>query len=296
MQSRNPVFNKVFEKVERQQGAGGAYNQPGYAMPQGAGQPGYPQQGYAPPQYGYQPQYGQQGSPQDLDAMYNRPAASATEMGRMTLDDVVMKTGAMFAVLLATAVAGWLFWPLAFVGMIGGLILGLVVSFKQSTNKGLILGYAAFEGLLVGGISALYAGFGGRNLIGQAVLGTLAAFASMLFVYKMGWVKASPKFTKWLLIAGVGYAVISLASLVAGLFGMNGGWGFRDGSVGIALCVAGVAIASFFLILDFDYIEKGIAHGLPQRYSWLAAFGLVMTLVWIYLEFLRLLAILQSDN
>ncbi len=285
MQSKNPIFTKVFQKVEQKETAGAAYGQPGYAMPHGMSQQPTQQQGM----------YAQQASVQDLDALYDSPAATSAQMGRMTLDDVVMKTGAMFAVLLATAVIGWQFWPLALVGMIGGLVLSLIVSFKQSTNKALILGYAAFQGLLVGGISRLYSSFG-DNLVGQAVLGTLAAFASMLFVYKMGWVKASPKFTKWLLIAGVGYAVISLASLVAGLLGMNGGWGFRSGGLGILLCVAGVAIASFFLILDFDFIERGIAEGLPQRYSWLAAFGLVVTLVWIYLEFLRLLAILQNND
>ena len=280
MESRNPVFSKVFPKVDQQERS---YGQAGYAMPSGAGS-----------------QVGYGATPDDLSTMYDRPAATPTEMGRMTIDDVVMKTGIMFAVLLATAVVGWVFWPLALVDMLGGLVLGLIIGFKQSTNKALILSYAACEGLLVGGISQVFSSAAqGSNVVGQAVLGTLTAFASMLFDYKMGWIKATPKFTKWLLIAGVAYLVLSLASFVASVFfqaDAGTGWGFRGTGLGILLCVAGVAIASFFLILDFDSIERGVRDQLPQRYSWLAAFGLVATLVWIYLEFLRLLSILQSND
>lgn len=246
-----------------------------------------------------------------LEQMYGAPPAGPGATGRMTLDDVVMRTAIIFAVLLAFAAVGWYAVetvPLVVLGgMIGGLVLGLIIAFKQSTNPALILSYAAFEGLFVGGVSRFYQEYVNVNpdgtvppdkvnLVGQAVLGTLVAFGTMLALYKSGRVRATPKFTRWVLIAGASYLVLSLANFVAGMFGVGDGWGFRTGGLGILMSVAGVAIASLFLILDFDNIERGIKQGVPQRYAWLAAFGLVVTLVWLYLEFLRLLAILRGDD
>ena len=214
-----------------------------------------------------------------------------------------MRTAACFAVLLAFAGVNFVLANplLTFGGMIVGLVLGLVISFKQSTNPALILGYAAIEGLFVGGISRFYDSYagatGGSNIVLQAVIGTLAAFGSMLFVYKMGWLRATPKFTRGLLIAGGAYLLIGVASLVSSFFGVGGGWGFQGvGALGILLCLAGVGLATLFLILDFDFIERGIAAGAPERMAWLGAFGLMVTLVWLYLEILRLLAILRGDE
>ena len=234
-----------------------------------------------------------------LEEQYAAPSATGAQTGRMTLDGVVMKTGALFAVLLLTAAIGWTVdsFAVVLVGMIGGLVLGLIVSFKQSTNPALILGYAAFEGLFVGGISHFYDSYsasqGGGNIVAQAVLGTLAAFAAMLVVYKTGLVRATNRFKKFMMIALIGYLVVGLANLVAALFGVGGGWGFAGTGLGVLICVAGVALASLFLILDFDFIDQGVRNGIPERYGWLAAFSLMVTLIWIYLEILRLLAILN---
>jgi uncharacterized YccA/Bax inhibitor family protein len=244
-------------------------------------------------------------SGRDLEEMYASPSATSLQTGRMTLDDVVMKTGAMFVVLLLTAAVGWMAVPampwLPFVALLGGLVLGLVISFKSSTNPALILSYAAVEGLFVGGISRFYDAYagatGGSNIVAQAVVGTLAAFAAMLVLYKSGRVRATPKFTKMLMVAGLGYLFVGLISLVTAFFGVGGGWGFYGvGPLGLLLCAAGVALASLFLILDFDFIEQGIRNGAPARVAWLAAFGLVVTLVWLYLEILRLLAILRGNE
>ena len=235
-----------------------------------------------------------------LQDMYNRPPASPLQTGRMTLDDVVMRTAAMFGVLLVGAGLSWIAVPavpfLPFGAMIVGLVLGLVISFKQSTNPGLILTYAAVQGLFIGGISRFFeAAY--PNSVSQAVLGTLAAFASMLVLYKSGRLRATPKFTKVLLTAGLAYFAVSLISLVTSMFGVGDGWGFYGvGGLGILLCVAGVALASLFLILDFDFIEQGVRNGLPQRMSWLAAFGLMATLIWLYVEILRLIAILRGND
>ena len=230
-----------------------------------------------------------------LETQYAAPPATGAQTGRMTLDDVVMKTGILFAVLLATSFVSWKLDSIAvvLVGLVGGLVLGLIISFRQSTNPALILPYAALEGLLVGGISNFYQQTANGPIVGQAVIGTLAAFTAMLVLYKTGVIRATKKFTKMLLIAAVGYLLVGMANLVAAILGVGGGWGFAGTGPGILICVAGVAIASLFLILDFDMIEQGIRNGAPREYSWLAAFGLMVTLVWIYLEILRLLAILN---
>jgi uncharacterized YccA/Bax inhibitor family protein len=245
-------------------------------------------------------------STDQLQAMYDAPSATPVQTRRLTLDDVVMKTGAMFAVLLVSAVFAWVTTPqlgmtLPLIGMIGGLGLGLFIAFKQSTNPALHLGYALLQGLLVGGISRFYQEFvaasgSDANIVGQAVLGTAAAFISMLVLYRTGVIKATPRFTKMLLVAMGGYLIIAMASFVAAMFGVGDGWGFRTGGLGLLLCAAGVALASFSLILDFDFIEKAVKSGAPERTAWLCAFGLVVTLVWLYLELVRLLAILQGRD
>jgi uncharacterized YccA/Bax inhibitor family protein len=242
-------------------------------------------------------------SDSQLQDMYNSPSATPVQTRRLTLDDVVMKTAAMFGILLVAAAFAWvtteqLGFTLPLIGMIGGLVLGLVISFKQSTNPALHIGYAVLEGLLVGGISRFYYDYAGQNasIIGQAVLGTMAAFVSMLVLYRTGVLRATPRFTKMLFVAMGGYLIISLASFVAAMLSVGDGWGFRTGGLGLLLCAAGVALASFSLILDFDFIERAVQRGAPERTAWLAAFGLVVTLVWLYLELLRLLAILQGRD
>lgn len=244
--------------------------------------------------------FGEAPSAAQLEEMYGRPPATPLQTQRITFDDVVVKTAILFAVLLASAAASWVLTVampfLPFAGMIVGLVLGLVVSFKSSTNPALILPYAAAEGVFVGGISRFFANRY-DDIVGQAVLGTLAAFAAMLFLYRSGRLRATPKFTKVLVTASLGYLIIGLVSLVAGIMGVGGGWGFYgSGPLGILLCLAGVGLASLFLILDFDFVEQAIRNGAPQRTSWLAAFGLVATLVWLYIEILRLLAILRSQE
>jgi uncharacterized YccA/Bax inhibitor family protein len=263
MQSNNPVFNnsKAF-----QSGGYATFNE-------------------APPATATQ-----------LEEMYSAPAATGVETGRMTIDDVVVKTGLMFAVLLPLAAVNyWLESPaLTIAGVVVGLVLGLIVSFKQSTNSALILTYAGAEGLFLGGVSKA---FEQRwdGIVPQAVIATLAVFAVALFAYKSGRVRATPKFRRTVLIAMGGYLVFCLVNLVVMLFGGGGDFGLRQGPLGIAVGLFAVGLAAAMLILDFDFAEQGVRNGLPERYSWLAAFGLVVTLVWLYIELLRLIAILRGD-
>jgi uncharacterized YccA/Bax inhibitor family protein len=155
-----------------------------------------------------------------------------------------------------------------------------------------MLSYAALEGLFVGGISGVYEDFY-DGIVAQAVLGTLAVFAVALWAYKSGRVRATPKFQRGVMIALGGYLVFSLVNLGVVLFtdtSLRGGW------LGVIVGLIAITIAAAMLILDFDFAEQGVKNGLPERYSWLAAFGLVVTLVWLYIEFLRLISILRGSD
>ena len=245
-------------------------------------------------------------SAQELQDMYDAPSAPAAldRVGeRLTIHDVVVKTAGMFSVLVVGAVvswnlvtsAPWLVWG----ALILGFVLGMVNAVKREVSPPLMMLYAAVEGVFLGGLSWLYnenwgSGAGNANIVGQAVIGTLVAFGVMLALYASGRLRATPRFTKMLLIAMVSYLVIAMASLVSALFGVGQGWGFYGVSgLGLLLCVVGVGLAAFSLVLDFDAIQRMIAGGAPERESWRMAFGLVVTLVWLYLELLRLLALLQ---
>jgi uncharacterized YccA/Bax inhibitor family protein len=231
----------------------------------------------------------------ELREMYTAPSATGVDTGRMTIDDVVVKTGIMFAVLLPLAVLNYIVASplLTFGGAIVGLVLGLVVSFKQSTNAALVLSYAGAEGLFIGGISRFYED-AWNGVVAQAVIGTLAVFLVALYAYKSGRVRATPKFRKTVLIAMGGYLVFCLVNLVV-LFAGGGDpvFGLRSGPFGFLIGLFAVGLAAAMLILDFDFAEQGVRNGLPERYSWLAAFALVVTLVWLYIEMLRLIAILR---
>jgi uncharacterized YccA/Bax inhibitor family protein len=226
--------------------------------------------------------------------MYKAPSATGVQTGRMTMDDVVIKTGLMFAVLVPLAAVNfYLKNPvLTFGGAIAGLVIALVISFKQSTNPALMLSYAGLEGLFVGGISGIYEDFY-DGIVAQAVLGTLAVFGVALFAYKSGRVRATPKFQRGVLIAMGGYLVFCLVNLGVVMFTDNN---LRGGWLGIAIGLFAITLAAAMLILDFDFAEQGVKNGLPERYSWLAAFGLVVTLVWLYIEMLRLIALLRGEE
>lgn len=276
MQSRNPVFRDI----EKQPGF--AYNEGVNAYQQAAaGTATLDQQG--------QPTVGV-------------PAAGSP----MTIDDVVAKTGMAFVALLIGAGIGWVLTPsmpwLPFAAMIVALVIFFVGAFRKLPGAGTVLSYSLVEGVFLGGISMFYQDFvaasgSDANIIIQAVIGTFVAFGVMLVLYRTRIIKVNGTFMKIMLVAMVSYLVIALMSFVAALFGVGGGWGFYGvGGLGLLLCVVGVALAAFSLNLDFAAIEEGINEGLPEAYSWRMAFGLVVTMVWLYLEILRFLAILNSNN
>ena len=332
----NPFFSRSDAFQEGGRVAGSAPTQtpngyptmPGYQAGQYGQQPNqYGQQatGYGQ-QYGHYGQYGQsanqygqtagygQVSPEQmagLEAQYQAPSATNADMRRMTYDDVIIRTAGMFAIILATGAISWnlvtsidettlgLGVMAMFVGLIGSLALGLVNAFKREPSPALILAYAAFEGLLLGGFSGIMeARYEG--IVVQAVLATLATFGAMLAAYSYGGFRVQGRFRRVVVVATLGYGVFCLINLGLSMTGVVGGaWGLRSMTImgiplGVPLGILAVILASFFLAIDFESIENGVRNGLPRRYAWAGAFGLVLTIVWLYVEFLRLLSYLRD--
>ncbi|MEO5779403.1 Bax inhibitor-1/YccA family protein [Arthrobacter sp. PAMC25284] len=306
----NPIFNgKNFRGATQAPSAPYGQNPYGQA---GYGQSAYGQApGRAPGQVmdgktGWAA--GQKGMSQDeLQDMYNRPAAGPADTGRMTFDDVIVKTAACLGVLMAGAavtlvVAQGLAMILMIVGVLGGFVLALVNTFKKQPSPALILAYAGLEGLFLGGLTRVLDGmFPGVGL--QAVIGTLSVFAVTLVLFKSGKVRATPKAMRFFMIAMIGYAVFALINMVMmwtgavdSPFGLRTSFEIFGIPLGVFIGVLAIGLAAFSLIMDFTSIEAGVRNGAPQRFSWTAAFGLTVTLVWLYVEIIRLLAILRGDD
>src|SRR5690625_516538 len=241
-------------------------------------------------------------SAEQLDQMYAAPSATAADTGRMTYDDVVVKTGLTLGTVVAGAVIGWnllpqmpgLFWP----GLIAMLVLGLVNAFKKQPSPALILTYAVVTGVVVGVFSVIITSLGGANagnLVSQAVLATLCVSGAALWAYKSCKVRVTPKFQRMLMIWMLGYGAFILVNLGFMLFTDTGTFGFRSGILGVVVGLLAVGLAAMCLVMDFDFIDRGVKAGIPEKFAWTAAFGLTVTLVWMYMEILRLLAILQGE-
>ena len=276
----NPVFEKSPYFSDPKKG-----RQPGQGAP-GTYQPGVSAQQVA-----------------QLEETFAAPAAAPVHTGRLTYDDVIIKTGGLLALVFASAAVAWFIFPgnvlVMAVGVIGGLVLGLVNAFKREPRPALILGYAVFEGLFLGGISWIFeANYGG--IVMQAVLATFATFAVTLVLFTSGKVRVTPRSTRILLIALIGYAVFSLINVMLMVFGaVDDPWGLRGATImgiplGLVIGIVAVVLAAWCLVQDFDAVKRGVEAGVPSRYAWSAAFGITVTLVWLYLEFLRMLAILRD--
>ncbi|MGI8760360.1 MAG: Bax inhibitor-1/YccA family protein [Jatrophihabitantaceae bacterium] len=240
-------------------------------------------------------------SPVDLQKMYDRPAYTGPVPGAryMTLDDVVQRTGAMLLVLLAAGTASWILTPatlsapVLIVSLMGGLGLGLYMSFRMKANAPLCLLYSVFQGVLLGAISKIFEQ-AYHGIVIQAVTGTVMVAAGMLFVYKIGAIRVTPKFTRVVVGATIGVFGLMIVNLIAYLF-TPGGLGLRSGGVlAIVFSLVCIVVASMNLVVDFDMIERGIRNGVDQKFAWYASFGLVLTLIWLYLEILRLLSYLRD--
>jgi uncharacterized YccA/Bax inhibitor family protein len=245
---------------------------------------------------------------------YAAPYQEAKPTRPLTIDDVVTKTGITLAVLTVSAVVSFylastnlaLAAPLTFIGAFGGLALVLIATFgRKQDSPAIVLSYAVLEGLAVGAISLLMTfqlSIGGRPvsagaLIGEAVLGTLGVFFGMLVVYKTGAIRVTPKFTRMVVAALFGAVFLMLGNLVLAMFGVGGGTGLglrSGGPVAIIFSLVMIGIAAFSFLIDFDAADQMIRAGAPEKAAWGIALGLTVTLVWLYLEILRLLSYFQN--
>jgi len=281
MKSNNPVFAR---SEEFNRASSNSYGNQTYAAG-GSSYPGYGDAGTDPSTWGT-------GTPGQVD------------QGRMTIDSVVQKTAISIFLVFLTAGATW-WWigdvvdvsgvdqdaysralTLSMLGAGGAFLLSLANSFKRVISPALVLAFAAAEGVALGAISKVFeAQFEG--IVIQAVLGTFAA-------YKFFEIKVGNKFRTFVIAGMFGMVGLGLLSLVLSFFGINTGL-YGNGMLGLVFALAGLVFGIFMLILDFDFVENGVAAGLPERESWRAAFGLTVSLVWIYTNLLRILAIVRGD-
>ncbi len=273
MKSSNPVLNSWVAGAGR-----GQTMAPPYA--------GYGAPGYAYPNVQY-------------------PPMAPPRVTTMTLDDVVIRTVGLLALLGISGAAAWILIPetnalnLALFGsMITGLVLGLVISFARITNPVVIGAYAVAEGVFLGIVSKFYETLF-NGIVLQAVVGTFAVFAGMAVLYKFRVLRATPLFTKVVLGALIGAVGLMLVNLLFAVFGADLGifGNPTDGQtelLPILVSLALVVIAALTFVLDFAAVEEGVRAGAPQKYAWYASFGIVVGLVFLYLQLLRLLSLLRE--
>ena len=269
-------------------------------------QGGYAQFGTGAPSYG-----AQQVHAQPYIDPYAPPQAGVARP--LTIDDVVTKTGITLGVLSAVAVVSYflvsanlgLAMPFAFVGGLGGFALVMVAMFgRKQDSPAIVLSYAALEGLFLGAISFILAnlyvsGASAGALISQAILGTIGVFAGMLVVYKTGAIRVTPKFTRMIVAGLFGVLVLMLGNFVLAMFGVGGGEGLglrSGGPLAIIFSLVCIGLAAFSFLIDFDAADQMIRAGVPEKAAWGIALGLTVTLVWLYLEILRLLSYFNSNN
>ncbi|MFE7749824.1 Bax inhibitor-1/YccA family protein [Streptomyces sp. NPDC057428] len=295
MRSSNPVFSR--RGFSRDNGYAGFNAAPQAGVPAAGANP-YAQ-GTAANPYATNP-YAQQ------DTQYGTPQAPPST-GVMTIDDVVTRTAMTLGTVVLTAALSWALLPVdeANLGKSYGIAIGaalvafvfaMIQSFKRKASPALILAYAAFEGVFLGVISSTVSTYISPGTVIQAVIGTMCVFAGVLIAYKMRWIRVTRRFYGFVMAAAMGFVLLLVVNLLFSVFGGGDGLGFRSGGLGILFGVVGIILGACFLALDFKQVEDGIAFGAPREESWLAAFGLTLTLVWIYLEMLRLLSILNGND
>ncbi|MFG6198246.1 Bax inhibitor-1/YccA family protein [Nonomuraea sp. JJY05] len=241
------------------------------------------------------------------------PYAPLADTGRqvdsasLTMDEVIVRTATTLGIVVLTAVLSWLLLPvdeanlgrsygIAVAAALIAFVLSIIQAVKPTPFPALIIGYAAFEGVFLGVFSGAVSTHIAPGVVGQAVLGTFAVSAGTLIAYRMRWIRVTQRFAGFVGAAAMGFLLLLIADALFSSFGAGNGLGFHSGSLGIVFGLVGIVLGAAFLALDFKQVEDAIAHGAPRKTAWLAAFGLTTTLVWIYLEVLRVLTIFKSDD
>ncbi|MEU2183946.1 Bax inhibitor-1/YccA family protein [Streptomyces thermolilacinus] len=292
MRSSNPVFSR--RGFSRDNGYAG------FNAQQQAGGPAAGTNPYATNPYATNP-YAQP------DVQQGTGLQAPARPGAMTIDDVVSRTAITLGTVFVTAALAWFLLPvdpanlnrsygIAIGAALVAFVLAMVQAFKRKPAPALILAYAAFEGVFLGVISSAVTTYVAAGAVPQAVLGTMSVFAGVLIAYKMRWIRVTRRFYGFVMAAAIGFVLLMAVNMLFAVFGGGDGLGLRSGGLGILFGVIGIILGACFLALDFKQVEDGVTYGAPREESWLAAFGLTMTLVWIYLEFLRLVAIFSGDD
>jgi uncharacterized YccA/Bax inhibitor family protein len=290
MRSNNPVFNRSPQ-------FNGKYTDTQVHPGSGATHAGYgaPQTGYSDPS----------------TWSVGTPGAVSTE--RMTVDSVVQRAAITLGIVVVMAALTWVYIGTIttgqtlsdqqnlgqlsgalLIGSGGAFILSLVNSFKRVISPALVIAFAAFEGVALGALSKAFEIQFAEGIVMQAVIGTFAAFAGTLAAYRFFDIKIGNRFRTFVVAAMFGMVGLGLLEMVLSLFGISTGI-FGFGGLGLLFAVAGLVLGIFMLVMDFDFVERGVAAGLPVEESWRAAFALTVSLVWIYTNLLRILAIINRD-
>ena len=270
------------------------YGQPQYGQPQqeyGQQAYGQPQQAYGQTQYG-QPQYTDYSAPTYSEPTYSEPIPAGE---RLTMNDVLVKTAINLGLVVVGAVVAWYVPMLMLLGLLGGLVLGLVNSFKQKVSPVLVMVYALMEGMMLGGLSALVnLRYPGTAI--QAVLATIVVAGVTLALFANGKIRTTPKLNKIFMIGALSYLGYGLVSmLTAGIFGFSlNSMSIGGIPLGLPIALIAVAMATYSLLIDYTTTAEAVDAGLPQSESWRLAFGLTASLVWLYVEILRVLMYLAS--
>ena len=299
----NPLINSMTKKQGQGDprfgrfGAGGqaqqgqqVYGQAQYGQ-QAYGQAQYGQQAYGQPQYGQQaygqPQYTDYSAPTYSEPTYSEPIPAGQ---RLTMNDVLVKTAINLGLVVVGAVVAWYVPMLMLLGLLGGLVLGLVNSFKQKVSPILVMAYALMEGMMLGGLSALVnLRYPGTAI--QAVLATIVVEGVTLALFANGKIRTTPKLNKIFMIGALSYLGYGLVSmLTAGIFGFSlNSMSIGGIPLGLPIALIAVAMATYSLLIDYTTTAEAVDAGLPQSESWRLAFGLTASLVWLYVEILRVL-------
>ena len=295
----NPVLNRMQDQWNASTPAGYP-TMPGYevgrgtqTIPGGAHAPSYQQTGY---------------SPADIAAMeqaYAGASADAVDRGQMTYDDVIVKTGIALAAVILGAVVGWGLFAInplygmgaMAIGFLGGFILAMVNIFSRTIRPALVLAYSLVEGVALGALSAIME-LSYPGIVIQALLATAAVFTVTLVLFTSGKVRNSPKLARFLLIALVGLIVYRLLNMVLVWTGVLStsidNMRIMGIPLGLAVGIFAVILGAISLIGDFDQIQQGVRVGAPAKFAWACAFGLMVTIIWMYTEMLRLLSLLRD--
>lgn len=281
----NPVFNRL-EKQWREPGS--AVQIPGETTPQ------------SPPVY-------DQKAFQQAREAYEGPSATAVDTGRLTYDDVIIKTSMSLLLLIAVATASWFITAvnpaagmgIMMVGLFGGLAVAMVNIFSRTVRPALVLAYAALEGAMLGALSMLTEAMA-PGVVLQAVVATFVVFGATLALFASGKVRNSPKMQKFVLISLIGIIGSRLLIWLLALVGVNVGGG--DGlelfgfPLAVVISVFAVFVGALALIGDFDQVKIGVQQGVSAKYAWMSAFGIMVTLIWLYVEILNILMRMNQRN